>query len=282
MTKREKPKVPILLYHSISSNVALRFKKFCVSPELFEKHMTYLAEYGFDTITVTQYAKIINSGTDKLLPKNPILLTFDDGFADFYSNALPILEKYQFTATLYVATAFVNTTSRWLTREGESKRMMLNWEQIVEINSKGIECGTHSHSHLQLDTQPLNVVNYEIVHSKRVMEERIAQKVESFAYPFGYFTPEVRRIIKQEGYTSACAVRYTLSAITDDPFSLARILITSNTDLKRFATLITKGNSQFMTASRQIRTMVWQLLRQLNARFILHKKGMARNNGDDR
>src|SRR5579859_480467 len=147
--------------------------------------MAYLNQHRYTPITVTQFAAALLQ-KDPRLPRRPVVLTFDDGFADFYTEALPILKRYAFPATLYVATAFINGTSRWLQREGEMARPMLTWEQLSEISASGIECGGHSHSHPQLDTLSQAEAYREIAQSKSLLEHHLGQNVSSFAYPFGY------------------------------------------------------------------------------------------------
>ena len=116
--------VPILMYHSISKQATSRFRQFAVPPELFADHMLYLHENAYTSISVTQLVQALFSGDTPscALPDRPVVITFDDGFADFYSEALPVLKQYNFMATLYIATAFVHGTSRWLQREEETAR----------------------------------------------------------------------------------------------------------------------------------------------------------------
>src|SRR4051812_29614581 len=131
--RSEKKKVPILMYHSISQHASPKFQPFVVSPALFAEHMAYLHQNKYTTITVTQFVNALAQGASSF-PERPVVLTFDDGFADFFTEALPVLKLYSFTATLYVATGFINSTSRWLQREGEATRSMLTWEQLTEVN----------------------------------------------------------------------------------------------------------------------------------------------------
>src|SRR6266571_451389 len=146
----KKRKIPILMYHSISQSAALKFKQFTVSPTAFANQIAYLYKQAYTPITVSQFIDM-RSQESFALPERPVVITFDDGFADFYTEAFPVLKQYGFTATLYVATAFMNDTSRWLQRQGEATRPMLTWEQLTEISEYGIECGAHSHSHQHLD-----------------------------------------------------------------------------------------------------------------------------------
>ena len=261
----EKKKLAILMYHSISDHAAPKFKQFTVSPALFADHMAYLYQHAYTPITVTQYVHALSQGADasSVLPERPVVLTFDDGFADFFTEALPVLKHFNFTATLYVATAFVNSTSRWLRREAEMTRQMVTWEQLIEISAQGIECGSHGHRHLQLDTLPSPVVQEEIILSKQLLEQRLGGSVSSFAYPFGYYTAGARRQVQEAGYTSACAVKHALSSATTDPFALARLMVKADTAVNALAALLNGHSSSALTTIYlRARTPVWQLARR--------------------
>ena len=253
--------VPNLLYHSIAEAVAPQFSRWVVRPQVFAAHMAYLHDHGYTPITVTQLA-IAMTDSSVRLPDQPVVLTFDDGFADFYTGALPALKRYGFAATLYITTGFVGKASRWLYREGEGERPMLTWSQIAEISASGIECGAHSHSHPQLDTLPLGAAHDEISRSKSVLEQHLGRPVQTFAYPHGYDSPAVRRLVQQAGYSSACAVKYAMSALTDDRFALARIIVTADTDVESFSGLLVGRGLRVAPIREQVRTKGWRLVRR--------------------
>jgi peptidoglycan/xylan/chitin deacetylase (PgdA/CDA1 family) len=259
--------VPILMYHSISYDANRRFKQFTVSPSLFAEQMAYLSQHKYTPLTITQF---ISARSHSALPPRPVLLTFDDGFADFASIALPILQQYGFTATLYVATAFVNATSRWLFREGEARRTMLTWPQLVDISSCGIECGAHSHSHYQLDVVSHTIAHNEIVLSKQSLEQHLGMPVSSFAYPFGYYSSSVKALVRAAGFTSACAVKHAMCSVTSDPFSLARLMVKANCGIDAFASLL-DGRLPALAESLYVRsrTPLFQLARR-GAAWLTH------------
>ncbi len=202
----ETKKVPILMYHSISEHASPKFKPFAVPPALFAEHMAYLHRHAYTPITVTRFVRV-RLKSPSALPERPVILTFDDGFADFFTGAFPVLTRYGFPATLYITTAFIDSTSRWMQHEGEGTRSMLTWRQLIEISAAGVECGGHTHRHPQLDTLPLAKAREEIQLSKRLLEDRLSQEVCSFAYPYGYHSAAIKRLVQEAGYTSACAVK---------------------------------------------------------------------------
>ncbi len=257
------------MYHSIAHDATRCFKQFTVSPTLFAEQMAYLSKQGYMPLTVTQF---ISARAQAALPPRPVLLTFDDGFADFASGALPILQHYGFTATLYVATAYVNATSRWLFREGEGRRPMLTWPQLLDVSRCGIECGAHSHSHYQLDVVSHAVARAEIVLSKQLLEQHLGVAVSSFAYPFGYHTASVRDLVRTAGFTSACAVKHAMSAVTTDPFSLARLMVKANCGVEAFATLL-EGRLPSLAEALYVRTRTpfFQLARR-GAALLTHNQ----------
>jgi peptidoglycan/xylan/chitin deacetylase (PgdA/CDA1 family) len=262
--KIEKKRIPILMYHSISSSSNVRFKPFAVAPETFAAQMAYLSQQGYTAMTVTQAILTRAAGTGHW-PERPVIVTFDDGFADFWIAALPILQQYALNATLYLTTSYIGGTSRWLQREHEMARSMLTWEQVATIQSCGIECASHTHSHPQLDMLPLARAREEIVRSKELLEDHLGQAVCSFAYPYGYSTVQVRHLVEEAGYTSACAVRHAPSSEDDPVFSLARLMVRPDTSLDEFAALLTGNSSSWGAALYNVyaraRTPLWRLVR---------------------
>jgi peptidoglycan/xylan/chitin deacetylase (PgdA/CDA1 family) len=255
--------IPILMYHSISQPtnfVHAGYRDSCVPPMSFEAQIDYLYRNMYTILNVSQLIQILNDKSP--IPDKTIVLTFDDGYADFYYSALPILSRYNLTATLYVVTGCVGKTALWLRRERQTGQPMLTWKQIAEISNSGIECGAHTHSHPKLDTLSLTMAKEEIRCSKDLLEQHLGQQVTSFAYPYGYYTSDMRRLVKEAGFTSACVVKYAMCSEKTDCFTLERLAITPNMDMRAFHACFTQeGYSQLRKMYVRARIPVKHALR---------------------
>jgi peptidoglycan/xylan/chitin deacetylase (PgdA/CDA1 family) len=252
--------VPILLYHSIAADTTPRYRRWAVPPDTFAAHMAYLHDQHYTPLTVTYVAQALADRRVRL-PERPVAITFDDGLADFYSGAWPILAQHGFPATLYVTTGFVGQTSRWLAAAGQAARPMLTWDQLARLQAGGVECGAHSVSHPQLDLLARAAAWEEIVRCKGALEERLGRPVTSFAYPHGYYTATVRGLVQDAGYASACAVKHAMSAPGDDRFALARIIVTDMA-VEGFAGLLAGDGLRIAPTGERVRTKGWRTARR--------------------
>ncbi|MFN8446529.1 MAG: polysaccharide deacetylase family protein [Caldilineaceae bacterium] len=252
--------IPILLYHSITDEVTAGFRNWSLAPAMFAAHLRYLHEQKYNAITVTQLVRALRGDTK--LPSKPIVLSFDDGLADFYTAALPILRQVGMPASLYVVTGFLGATSGWLQAEGEAQCPMLTWTQLREIERDGIEIGAHTHTHPQLDTLSEADAWKEIVRSKQQLEEYLGHRIESFAYPHGYHSAQVRQLVARAGFSSACAVKHALSAADADLYSLARVIMTNDVCVNQLDRLLQGDRLPVAPRGEPLRTKMWRLARR--------------------
>jgi peptidoglycan/xylan/chitin deacetylase (PgdA/CDA1 family) len=215
--------VPILLYHSITDDPDDWIAPFAVSPATFAAHMDAVVASGRQPLTVSQYADGLRGGS--ALPTRPVLITFDDGFADFASNALPALVARKLPSTLYV------TTGALADRAYECvlpQAAMLRSADLTGLEAAGVEIGAHSHTHRQLDLLPAREVAAELSRSGDLLAQILGHPVRSFAYPHSYWRPLVRRLVAGAGFDSACAVGNALSSGRDHLLALSRLMIRSD------------------------------------------------------
>ena len=271
-------KIPILLYHSVSSHASKGFYPWTVTPEQFAGQMRELAVRGYTPIKVSDFAEIL-MGKRTWIPQNPVLITFDDGFADFYETALPILKEHHFVATLYVITGFVGGTSQWLSPEEGPDRAMLRWEEIEGLPEEGIEIGAHTQTHPQLDTISLRSARGEILKSKELLETHLGAPVRSFAYPHGYHGPGVRELVIDAGFDSAVAVKHAMSSLQDDRFGLARIVIKRDLSLDDFNSLLAGSHLRVAVKGERLKTVLWRYARKTIKNLKISRSGALPHRG---
>jgi peptidoglycan/xylan/chitin deacetylase (PgdA/CDA1 family) len=228
--------VAVLMYHDIGDRAGSRFADFVVPRAGFQEHLAAVQGAGFETLTISQLRDVLASGG--ALRRPVACVTFDDGFATFLDDALPQLVAARVPATLYLPTAFIGGTARWLSREGESHRRLLTWKQVAEVASQGIECGAHGHRHLQLDIAPRALAEEDVRTSKMVLEDHLGHRVDTFCYPFGYHSAHVRNAVRDAGFTSACAVGWRHHSVGGNPFAIQRLHPTARTTPARLLELM--------------------------------------------
>jgi len=252
--------IPILLYHSVSDQANKLYQPWAISPQVFESHVAYLYRQGFQPMTVDAIVQAIHlKGAG--MPARPVVLTFDDGMADFLSHAMPILKKYHFPATLFITTGYVGHTSSWLARRDEQLLPMLSWDEIASLD--GICLGAHSHTHPQLDIIPLTQARDEICASKRLLEQQLGVPINTFAFPHGYHTQKLKELIKEEGYTSACIVEHSMATDTADVYALPRIIITSEVTTTVLKKYLQGVGLRREGAWRTILRTTWRIFRRI-------------------
>lgn len=250
--------VAVLMYHSIASNATRKFRRFVVHPSEFAAQMEYLAAAGYHPVTAAELAGSRSGGT---LPPQPVVLTFDDAYTDFYSAALPVLRANGFRATVYVPTAYVGATTGFNVSMGEQNRAVLSWQALLDIAAEGMEVAAHSHTHPQLDRVPPSVINDEVRRSRELLEDKLGLSVEGFAYPFGYWNRAVRGATAAAGYRYACAVDDLKMAPADDVLALPRLTVNAGIGVAGLARLLaarpTDGRRRLVAAKR----LAWRGIR---------------------
>jgi peptidoglycan/xylan/chitin deacetylase (PgdA/CDA1 family) len=263
--------VPILMYHSISTSASSKFLPWTITPTRFAEQLAFLREQGYTALTVSDFAGLL-AGGQATAPERPVVITFDDGFADFAECAVPLLAANQMRATIYIVTSTVGGTSRWLAAEGEGQRPMLSWDEIAALPASVVEIGAHSHTHPQLDTLSLTAADREIRTSKAILEDHLGREISSFAYPHGYHGPQVRRMVQDAGFSSACAVKHAMSSLQDDRFALSRIIVYRDQTIERFTSLLSGETLRVAPQGERIQTVLWRVVR----RTLLRARGAER------
>jgi len=265
------PLVPILLYHSVSSAPPSMIAPFAVDRQTFGDHLDLVVERGLTSLTVTGFLDAADRGDRELLERC-VVITFDDGFADF-DDALPALSTRGLRATLYVATGLLRGAPAAVDAPALSAEM-LAWSRLRELHAEGVELGAHSHSHPQLDTLSTSRARDELSLSRRLLEDAVGMEVKTFAYPNGYSSPRVRTLVREAGYRAACGVKNTLSSERDDRFALARLMIRSSTSTAEVAGWLDRSGAPPPRARERARTRAWRTYRRARA-VVTRRAGTA-------
>ncbi|HEX3835257.1 MAG TPA: polysaccharide deacetylase family protein [Solirubrobacteraceae bacterium] len=228
-------RIPILMYHSVSTVREGMLAPYTLSPKTFEAHLAHLVGNGYRTYTVPRLLEALAAGA---LHERSVAVTFDDGLADFHQHALPMLVRYGVASTLYVPTADIGGTVGWLRKHPADRRQMLTSEQLRDVHAHGVECGAHSHTHPQLDLLRADAVTAEMRRSREVLEDLLGTRVDSFAYPFGYHRRATRNAVRAAGFRSACAVGHLVADESLDRFAVPRLIVSDTTSVAELQLLL--------------------------------------------
>lgn len=219
--KQDKPvKLPILMYHAIhvmdpseAANSGL-----IVDPETFETHLKALKEAGYYTLSPAEAYKAL---TENVLPENKkvVWLTFDDSLKDFYTQAYPILQKYQMKATNNVITGFVQA----------GREDILTLDEIKEMKKNGMSFEDHTVNHPDLSVSSADTQNSELQDSKEYLDRNLSQTTTTVAYPSGRYSETTLQLAEKLGYKMGLTTNNGLASLSDGLLSLNRVRVNPTT-----------------------------------------------------
>lgn len=202
---------PILLYHHPPANI--------------EQQFAYLIAHGYVSVSLQQVVDAMNGGPG--LPAKPVVITFDDGFAD-QMPILELLKKYNLKAVFYIINGGQGSNfhigANKKAEDPEGGDAYLNWDQIRTLDASGfVEIAAHSTDHLDLARQTPETQRFEIIEGKRNLEEQLGHRVTNFCYPYGQYDATAIQIVKEAGFVSATTTLPGTDQSVATPFTLRRI-----------------------------------------------------------
>ena len=248
--------VPVLLYHAVTTTPGSHIAPFTVSPDEFARQLDVVLEAG---LTPVAFGELVDGERAGVVPSRPVAITFDDGYADFARWALPALTARSLPSTLFVTTGWLEGGR---SREPGPTDPMLSWSQLPELLECGVELGTHSHSHPQMDTLTGPELRDELMRPKDQLEEALGRDVDLVAYPHGYNGPRVRRATRAAGYRAAAAVRNALHPTGEDPFAVSRLSVLSTTTAADLARWLAGAGAEVATGRERLLTRGWRAYRR--------------------
>jgi len=220
--------VPILTYHSISNNLfghSHPYYQINTTPEVFSEQMHWLKNAGYHSIDLAELLSQHSAGED--MPKR-VVITFDDGYRDLYTEGLAIMKQCGFTGTIFLATDRIrNTPTRY---EGVD---YLTWQDVRELHAQGFQLGSHTVTHPDLRSLEPEQIEYELGYSKEVIEQEVGEAVESFSYPFSFpeedrdFTRFLGDSLENLGFKSGVSSIIGRARRGSNPYCLPRMPVNS-------------------------------------------------------
>jgi peptidoglycan/xylan/chitin deacetylase (PgdA/CDA1 family) len=191
-----------------------------VSPEEFEKQIKYLVDEGFTFLFAREVEQAVREGTE--LPMNAVAITLDDGYLDNFQEAYPILKKYGAKATIFMTTVNLTRSER------------LNAEQLVEMRKDQVRYGSHTVHHYDLTALDPAILDFELVESKRVLEEILDEEIDSLAYPAGSYDQTVVVHAYKAGYRAGWKKGGGMVTPDEDLMLLPRVRVSGRHGMSDF------------------------------------------------
>ncbi len=260
-------RLPILMYHNIGPLREGFDRYLTISPEMFERQLQWLTKHGYTPIHTSDWIAYQRDGT--ALPDKPILLTFDDAYADIVEFGLPLLVKYGFTGTVFVVSDEIGGTNKWDLHLGLSEQPLMSERQIREWADKGIEFGAHTKTHADLTILTPEQVAEEMKGSRRRLEYLLGVPVPSLAYPYGYYTAAVAEIARRY-FDLALTCDRGLNYLGTDLIRLRRAEVIPIETPGDMRSMVTFGFNLLLMGLDQLRRLVRSMGRWL--RKVLHLK----------
>jgi peptidoglycan/xylan/chitin deacetylase (PgdA/CDA1 family) len=216
--------LPILMYHYVrtppSTRTDLLGYRLSVSPADFSAQMDWLSRNGFHPVDFND-VRAYFAGTQPL-PAKPVVITLDDGYADLYTNAFPILTAHGFKAVAYIVSGFVG---RWA---------YVTAPQVLQMDHNGIEIAAHTVDHANLARSSYASAMFQLVDSKRMLENLVGHPVLDFAYPSGQFNAQVVAAVQRAGYDTAVTEIFSVDHSVGDRYLWTRVRVGGGESLGEF------------------------------------------------
>jgi GT2 family glycosyltransferase/peptidoglycan/xylan/chitin deacetylase (PgdA/CDA1 family) len=243
-------RLPILLYHSICGTASRLLSEISLTPEMFERQIRWLARHGYTAISPHDWFQWVAFGTR--LPDKPIILTFDDGYADLVENALPVLRRYGFRASVFLVTSQIGGYNTWDPPGPVGASPLMSVVDVQSSATRNVDVGAHSRNHLDLTKISFIEATEEILGSANDLYELINKPVTSFAYPFGCFNQEIKELI-QRSFETGFSVKEGLNRLRTDLSELQRLFIASDIWFLDFVLRVKFGWSPILSVRSRMR-----------------------------
>jgi peptidoglycan/xylan/chitin deacetylase (PgdA/CDA1 family) len=213
------------MYHAVEDHLrAPKYKHFYVTKPEFAWQMRRLKQCGYSAITFDTLASA-KAGKDTL-PARPVLLTFDDGYANLLTNVEPLMRDLGWPYTVFLVSDLIGKTNNWVKAEGYEDTPLLTWDEIHSMAKGGLaQFHAHTKTHPKLADLSIDDVRCELTEAKGTLERNLGRDIDVFCYPYGSYNEAVVDAVRQAGYKMAVTTDFGRVRIVDDPLRLPRISV---------------------------------------------------------
>jgi peptidoglycan/xylan/chitin deacetylase (PgdA/CDA1 family) len=214
-------RISILMYHQVGDFAPMKTHRagYC-HHRSFARQMAVLRLLGYEVIGLD--AAVAGLAGEAPLPRRAVVLTFDDGYQNFYDYAWPVLKRHGFPATVFLVSDRIGDTTRWLTGDGRGDTPLMDAAHIRELHRQGVLFGAHSATHPRLSKIEPERMREEVARSKLALESLLNESVDYFCYPYGDYDHAVMAAVRQNGFRAALTCMRGDAAPGGDPLQLPR------------------------------------------------------------
>ena len=221
--------VPVLCYHRVCPEKDFgKVRSICVRPENFRAQMRCLKDLGFTALSVQTFVHYLR--LQKNIPSRSVVITFDDGYQDNFTYAVPILKQFGFTANIFLVTDRIGKTNAW----DEENIPLLTEDQIKEMRDQGMVFGSHTASHMDMTKAEASRMREELERSRKKIEDLTWRRDIPFCYPYSRFNQDTKRRVREAGYLCGLAMDAGPWDQTQDLFEMSRVQVFPSTSLFGF------------------------------------------------
>lgn len=243
-------RLPVLTYHRVGQAEPGEWHALSVSKSRMQTHLAWLKRNGWNSITSSQWLAWLESGTP--LPPKPVLITFDDGYAENTVDAFPMLQKYGFVALTAVVTDRMGQTNEWDSNAGLPRFQLMSAEDVRTWAANGMEFASHSCSHPHLPELSDAEVAKELAVSRASLNAAAGVDCNSFVYPYGEYNDQVCDQASRH-YRLAFTLDPGLNGLAGNPFRMRRLTVSQNDTPLDLWFSITLGRNPISAAHRKLR-----------------------------
>jgi glycosyltransferase involved in cell wall biosynthesis len=231
----------IMMYHAIGvSQEAANL--FVIKPARFAAQMGWLKKLGYHPISLAEF--LTCQRERRFPPARSVVITLDDGYADNYSQAFPILRKINIPATIFLVSGYIGLANRWDADGPLHGRPLMTWSEIEEMAAHGVHFGAHTRTHVRLTAQSSFQMKDEIFGSRMELEDKLHRPLTLFAYPYGEYDPSIQAIVKDAGFMASCTIDTGLNTLITSPLALRRAEVQGTDSWLRFLLVLWLGDGE--------------------------------------